>query len=60
MHTFFECFHNLVKNREGHRISVFTCVFGPNVILMVQLTPAESVITLYESVHGVCVKVAVL
>lgn len=32
---------------------------GPNVILTVQLTPAESVITLYECVLGVCVKVAV-
>ncbi len=45
-----KCLHNLVTSTESHRISVVAFVLGSNVILIVQLTPTESVITLYESV----------
>lgn len=54
-----KCLHNCVTRTESHRISVVAFMLGPNVILIVQLKSAESVITLYESVLWVCVKVAV-
>lgn len=54
-----KCLHNLVTSTDSHTISVVAFVLGPNVILIVQLTPAESVITRYESVLQMYVKVAV-
>lgn len=45
-----KCLHNFVTSTESYRVSVVAFVLGPNVILIVQLTAAESVITLYESV----------